>query len=233
MLDRSGSLLSRLVSSKSPPNTSRLFAVSGDVHLLLQSNRLSHSMIKLTSLSLSFLTGLILASSPVSAQTTYEPYLVTTFVGTPGVVGSDDGTGTDALFASPSQIAVDNADNLYVADTGNHTIRKITPAGVVTTLAGLAGSNGSADGTGSAARFNSPIGITLGANGNLYVGDSDNNLIRKVTMAGVVTTVAGLAGVAGDADVLGARPDSVDRAGWRSPEEISLSRTRLTTPSAK
>ncbi|MBA3573093.1 MAG: hypothetical protein H0W34_14220, partial [Pyrinomonadaceae bacterium] len=66
----------------------------------------------------------------ISAQApNYEPYLVTTFAGTAGVAGSTDGTGSAALFTSPSGVAVDSANNLYVADTGNHTIRKITPAG--------------------------------------------------------------------------------------------------------
>ncbi|MDQ3413382.1 MAG: NHL repeat-containing protein [Verrucomicrobiota bacterium] len=134
----------------------------------------------------------------------YEPYLVTTFAGTPGVVGSDDGTGMEALFASPSEIAISPVGTLYVADTGNHLIRKITPAGVVTTLAGTPGVPGSADGTGSAAQFNSPIGIAINGSGPLYVADSDNHTIRKVTTAGVVTTLAGSPGVAGSADGVGA-----------------------------
>ena len=85
-----------------------------------------------------------------------------------------------ARFTSPSEVAFDSANNIYVADTGNHTIRKITPAGVVSTFAGLAGVPGSVDGTGSAARFNSPIGVALDGAGNLYVGDADNDTIRKI-----------------------------------------------------
>jgi streptogramin lyase len=139
-----------------------------------------------------------------NGESVYEPYLFTTFAGTAGVVGSANGTGSAAEFSSPSGIVVDAADNLFVADTGNHTIRKITPAGVVSTFAGLAGVSGSADGTGSAARFNSPFGLTLDAAGNIFVADSDNDTIRKITPDKVVTTVAGLAGVTGSADGVGA-----------------------------
>src|SRR6187549_2931420 len=88
----------------------------------------------------------------------------------------------------------------YVADTLNHTIRKVTPAGVVTTLAGQPGSPGSANGAGTAARFYQPWGVAVDNAGNVYVGDSFNHTIRKVTPAGVVTTLAGLAGSAGSAD---------------------------------
>jgi secreted PhoX family phosphatase len=124
-------------------------------------------------------------------------------VGAAGTAGNSDGTGGAARFSSPSQIAIDKGNNLFLADTGNHTIRKITPAGVVTTVAGLAGQSGSADGTGSNARFSSPIGIAVDQSGNLFIGDSDNDTIRKITPGGVVTTFAGLAGVAGSADGTG------------------------------
>ena len=115
--------------------------------------------------------------------------------------GTNDGTGSAARFTFPCGVAVDTSGTVYVADSGNNTIRKVTPAGVVTTLAGLAGNNtGSADGTGSAARFNGPAGMAVDTNGNVYVADSGNNTIRKVTPSGVVTTLAGLAGSAGSAD---------------------------------
>ena len=77
-------------------------------------------------------------------------------------------------FTNPSRIAVDNAGTVYVTDTFNHTIRKITPAGVVSTLAGLAGNIGSADGTGSAARFFAPRGVAVDAAGTVYVSDTNN-----------------------------------------------------------
>jgi sugar lactone lactonase YvrE len=91
---------------------------------------------------------------------------------------------------TPSGIAVDGAGNLYVADSNNYTIRKIAPTGVVSTLAGLAGVRGNVDGTGSAARFSSPNSVAVDAAGNVYVSDTVNNAIRKITPAGVVTTFA-------------------------------------------
>jgi DNA-binding beta-propeller fold protein YncE len=90
-------------------------------------------------------------------------------------------------------LGVDDLGNLYVADSGNHTIRKITPAGVMTTLAGSAGHGGTNDGVGGAARFASPLGVAADSAGNVYVADSRNNTIRKITPAGAVTTLAGLA----------------------------------------
>jgi streptogramin lyase len=129
--------------------------------------------------------------------------VVTTLAGTAGSPGSTDGTGSAARFNGPYGVAVDGSGNVYVADTSNHTIRKITPAGVVTTLAGTAGSPGSADGTGSAARFNNPYGVAIDGSGNVYVPDSNNNTIRKITPAGVVTTLAGTAGLSGSADGTG------------------------------
>ena len=92
-------------------------------------------------------------------------------------------------------MAVDSAGNVYVADWFNNAIRKVTAAGVVTTVAGLLGVSGTNDGTGSAARFYLPDGVAADSAGNIYVADTYNCAIRKVTAAGVVTTVAGLAGV--------------------------------------
>lgn len=130
--------------------------------------------------------------------------VVTTFAGQAGVTGSADGTAAGASFNSPVGVAVDGADNVYVADFGNHTIRKVTPAGVVTTLAGLAGVVGSTDGAGAAARFNHPTGLAVDSLGNVYVADSFNHVIRMISPAGVVTTLAGLAGTAGSDDGTGA-----------------------------
>ena len=129
--------------------------------------------------------------------------VVSTLAGLAGYSGYADGTGSAARFDLPYGVAADGAGNVYVADKLNHTIRKITAAGVVTTLAGLAGSPGSADGTGSAARFNYPNGVAVDGAGNLYIADMQNHTIRKMTPAGVVTTLAGLAGV----------PNSVDGTG--------------------
>ena len=146
--------------------------------------------------------------------------VVTTLAGLAGSSGSADSTGSDARFEYPYGVAVDSAGNVYVADTSNSTIRKVTPAGVVTTLAGLAGSSGSANGTGSAARFKNPWGVAVDSAGTVYVADTWNSTIRKVTPGGVVTTLAGLAGTYGSADGTGsaARFDAtygvaVDNAG--------------------
>lgn len=114
---------------------------------------------------------------------------VTTFAG--GTYGAANGTGTAASFSSPNGVAVDSAGNVYVADKSNQLIRKITPAGVVSTLAGTVGVTGYADGTGTAAIFNNPAGVAVDTAGNVYVADDWNQVIRKITPAGAVTTFAG------------------------------------------
>ena len=132
--------------------------------------------------------------------------VVTTFAGSSvdanGDGGPDggyaDGTGSEARFLYPTTVAVDIAGNVYVADNGNHTIRKVTAAGVVTTIAGKAGVSGTNNGTGYEARFAGPTGVAVDIFGNVYV--ADGTTIRKVTAAGVVTTLAGKAGTIGSAD---------------------------------
>jgi sugar lactone lactonase YvrE len=125
--------------------------------------------------------------------------LVTTVAGFPSdqAVGAVDGSGPAARFNYPSGIAVTSDGTCYVADSGNHLIRKISPEGIVTTLAGMAGKAGYADGAGAATRFNGPGGLALDAAGNLYVIESDNSTVRKITPAGVVSTVAGVGGTSG------------------------------------
>ena len=145
------------------------------------------------------LFGVCLLSS-AQAQTVSQ---WSTFAGTDGGYGNADGTGSVARFANPDGVAVDGSGNVYVADTGNSTIRRITSAGVVTTLAGTPGVSGSADGTGSAARFSGPQNVAVDGGGNVYVGDTFNQTIRKITPAGVVTTLAGSPGVAGHVDGTG------------------------------
>ena len=105
--------------------------------------------------------------------------------------GSTDGAGDVALFRQPLGLTHDAAGNVYVADTANYTIRRIAPDGTVSTLAGLAGVSGTADGTGATARFTRVNGIAIGPDGDLYVSDYDNARIRRVTTAGVVSTYAG------------------------------------------
>ncbi|HEX5218942.1 MAG TPA: NHL repeat-containing protein [Verrucomicrobiae bacterium] len=126
--------------------------------------------------------------------------LVAPFAGSASNYNSFDGTAANANFHQPEGLAVDASRNVYVADAWNHTIRKITQSAVVTTLAGLAGNPGSVDGTNSKARFNRPSGIAADNVGNLFVTDSLNHTVRKITPAGLVTTIAGLAGVWGSAD---------------------------------
>jgi streptogramin lyase len=130
--------------------------------------------------------------------------MVTTLAGSAGQQGSADGVGAAARFTNPFGVAADSAGNVYVADYNNGTIRKITAAGVVTTLAGSAGQFGSADGVGAAARFHLPVGVATDSAGNVYVADFFNSTIRKITPAGVVTTLAGSAGQPGSDDGVGA-----------------------------
>ncbi|MDO6430043.1 hypothetical protein Q4E93_05575 [Flavitalea sp. BT771] len=106
-----------------------------------------------------------------------------------GSAGYTDGTGTAARFWTPNGVVIDASGNVYVTDASNYVIRKISPAGVVSTLAGSV--EGFADGTGSAARFEHLAGPAIDAAGNIYVGDIGNNRVRKITPAGVVSTVAG------------------------------------------
>src|SRR5262249_39837561 len=126
--------------------------------------------------------------------------IVTTLAGTAGMPGSADGTGAAARFFALFSVAVDDAGNVYAADSNNHNIRKGTAAGIVTTLAGPAGAAGSQDGTGAAARFFSPAGVAVDSASNVYVADNNNFTIRKATLAGVVTTLAGTAGMTGSAN---------------------------------
>ncbi len=138
--------------------------------------------------------------------------VVSTFAGS-GTFGFADGAGTAAQFNSPFDVAVDAAGNVYVADTYNYRIRKITPAGVVTTLAGNA-TYGYADGDGAAAKFNEPRGVVVDPSGNVYVTDENNNRIRKITPTGTVTTFAG--------STLGSTDGDVSVALFSSPVGIDI-----------
>ena len=135
-------------------------------------------------------------------------WVVSTIAGS-GYIGSADGTNRHSSFFSPYGVSVDGAGNLYVTDQGNSTIRKIMPVGtnwVASTLAGLAQTSGSTDGTNSSARFNNSFFITVDDATNLYVADHWNDTIRKITPIGtnwVVSTVGGLAGFSGNSDGTG------------------------------
>lgn len=175
------------------------------------------------------LAGALAAAGPASAQ-----FHVTTFAGSNGLSGLVNGTGGVARFNHPWGVAVDSSGTVFVADSGNALVRKITRAGAATTyavgfslpsgtavdssgtvyvvdlglnvlkkiatngtvstLAGLANSPGFADGTGTTARFNAPYGVGVDASGTVYVADTGNHAIRKVTPAGAVTTLAGTGG---------------------------------------
>jgi len=137
---------------------------------------------------------------------------VSLFAGAPGALGSADGPTASARFWEPRGVAVDKAGSVYVSDSGNHTIRKISTAGAVTTLAGAAGNPGNVDGVGSDARFASPQGLAIAPDGTLYVADPENRRIRKITADGVVTTMARPAEATGGS---GFRPSNValDAAG--------------------
>ncbi|HXC35790.1 MAG TPA: protein kinase, partial [Candidatus Acidoferrales bacterium] len=166
---------------------------------------------------------------------------IATFAGQPGVKGFADGPALQAQFRIPNNVAADAAGNIYVADTANDCVRKITPAGVVSTVAGLNHSRGNADGSGTnTARFWSPFGIAADATGNIFVADTGNNTIRKISPAGVVTTIAGLAGQAGSDDGVGAAARfrnpwgvAVDTAGDVYVADMSNDTIRRITPDGR
>lgn len=149
-------------------------------------------------------------ASPVANPSLFE------FAGQSDVAGSADGTGNAALFRSPGGIAVDSGGTVYVADTGNNTIRKITLDGTVTTLAGKAGQSGSLDGPGSAARFLAPMAIAVDVRGNVYVAEFADDTIRKIGPDGMVTTLAGSPGNPGSQDAAG------DNAHFRNPWAVAV-----------
>ena len=163
--------------------------------------------------------------------------VVTTLAGTLEVRGAVDGAGTTASFSGPSGLAFDSADNLYVADTYNHLIRKITPAGMVSTLAGIAGVSGFSDGQGTTAMFDFPASIATDGAGNVYVSEIGNKTIRKITPAGLVTTLAGTSKVSGYADGAGAAASffgptslAVDNTGSIYVADVNNNNIRKITP---
>jgi sugar lactone lactonase YvrE len=165
---------------------------------------------------------------------------VSTFAGAADSPGSSDGIGGAARFFAPSGMAADGAGNLWVADTGNNTIRKVTSAGVVTTIAGTSRSIGSNDGAGPNARFFDPSDLVVDKSGNVFVVDASNDVVRKVTPTGTVTTFAGTAGVSGASDGLGSaarlsHPDAValDRDGNLVVLDLGSGKIRKITPAGE
>lgn len=136
-------------------------------------------------------------------------YTVSTFAGN-GTNGIDPSTGAPALLDFPADIAFDASGNLFVTDYFNHKIRKITPAGAMTTLSGTTA--GYSDGPLSTAAFNRPSSLAFDRNGNLYVAEAGNLRIRKISITGIVTTLAG-SGVAGNADGVGTSAQIDDPGG--------------------
>ena len=156
----------------------------------------------------------VVVTPPATAR-----WVVTILAGLAGTSGSQDGAGAGARFQAPGGVAVDSAGIVYVADTGNNTIRTISPAGVVTTLAGQAGSHGNLDSQGSAARFWAPFGIAVDSSGSLYVAEVANGIIRKISPARQAGTLAGLAGHPGTNDGAG------DNAQFRNPWGVAAGRS--------
>lgn len=170
-------------------------------------------------------------------QSLYTPYAFTNFAGMPGGPGTNDGVASAARFNFPSGVAVDGSGNLYVADQGNNTIRKIAPSGLVTLLAGSIRRPGINDGAGATAQFNSPFGVAVDVAGNVYVADSFNSTIRKVSPAGVVVTLAGNPGHPGTNDGIGSEASffqptgvAVDSAGFVYVADIYNHTIRKITP---
>jgi mucin-19 len=161
--------------------------------------------------------------------------IVTTLAGNPQA-GSTNGMGTAASFNAPTGVAVDGSGNVYVADSKNNLIRKINSAGAVSTLAG-SGSSGSTNGMGTAASFNNPTGVAVDISGNVYVADQGNNLIRKISPTGTVSTLAG-SGSRGSSNATGVAASfnqpagvAVDQGGTVYVADFGNNLIRAITPS--
>ncbi|HUA23411.1 MAG TPA: NHL repeat-containing protein, partial [Steroidobacteraceae bacterium] len=166
--------------------------------------------------------------------------VVSTFAGST-TIGHADGTGTSASFTAPEGIAMDSSGNLWVTDSGNNEIREITtPGAVVTTVAGSYLTTGHANGNGTAASFNEPIGIAVDSSGNLYVADHNNNEIRKITSSFAVSLFAGssagtsgsINGTGNNASFSGPFGVTIDSLGNLFVTDANNHEIRMLTPSA-
>lgn len=171
-------------------------------------------------------TGNIYVSDASSIRRITAAGVVTTFFPAKPVSAGSGGTSNGVSFTA-SGIAIDSAGNVYVADTEYSVIRKITPAGIMTTLAGDAAHPGDNDGIGTNARFNKPSGVAIDSVGNVYVADTQNGAIRKITPAGVVTTVPGGTGLSIPRGV------AVDRSGNIYVVDLPINAVRKITPAGK
>jgi len=203
----------QLIKGGKPPigqrKTARLLAVPKVIWI-------SASVVGVVLLGWTFWHGHARPSAPQPVAPHVSTPSVTTMAGQVGTSGYTDGTGTQAQFHLPNNVAVDKNGNVYVADTGNNVIRKITPNGIVSTLAGAAGNHGSTDGVGSNARFWAPFGIAVDGSGNVYVADTGNNTIREISPNGAVSTLAGSAGHPGNKDGVGSN------ARFRNPWSVAV-----------
>jgi len=145
--------------------------------------------------------------------------VVTTYAGN-GTAGYTDGPASSAEFYGPEAVAIDVQGDLYVSDIGNSVIRKITTAGVVSTFAGN-GTRGFVNGAGTVAEFNNPQGLAVDASGNVYVADRSNDLVRKITSAGVVSTFAGYY-LAGYGPIAGSANGTGGNAEFNNPVAVAV-----------
>ncbi|MGH9421134.1 MAG: hypothetical protein ACRD3J_14250, partial [Thermoanaerobaculia bacterium] len=139
-----------------------------------------------------------------------------------GQSGAQDGTGAAARFNSPRGIVAGPDGSVYVADSGNHAIRKIAADGTVTTVAGVLGAPGSDDGVALTAHLNTPSGIDIDASGQIYIADTGNSTIRMITTDGRLVTLAGIPGVSGFADGAAASAKFAGPVGVRIAPDGSL-----------
>ncbi len=158
--------------------------------------------------------------APVATQLVTTPrFTPPIIVGAVGVAGASDGIGSQARFSSPGALAVDGAGYIYVADMGNNTIRKISPAGDVRTFAGMAGKAGEIDGEGAGARFTAPSGVAVDSAGNVYAAEFASGTIRKIGSDGSVKLLAGSPGFPGWKDAKG------DNAHFRNPWSVAVDKS--------